>query len=76
MNSRIAVRFAQSFVSLAKEQGELDAVYQDAQFIERTISGSRELQGMLRSPIIKTDKKNGVLKALFGSNVLILNIKK
>jgi F-type H+-transporting ATPase subunit delta len=68
-NPRLASRYAKSLIDLAIEQNALEPTLQDVQLIDGTIRGSRELTSMLRSPIIKTDKKQAVLNAVFGTKL-------
>ncbi len=63
--SRIAHRYAKSVVSLAKNQGELATIKNDADFLKETFEASRELRLLLKNPIIQTSKKLPVLRAIF-----------
>lgn len=67
-NPRLASRYAKSLLDLAIEQNTLDATLKDVQLLEAT-GKNREFANMLRSPIIKGDKKQEILKAIFGSNL-------
>lgn len=64
--SRAASRYAKSLFSLSVERKELDAVHQDMVSIANTCENSRELQLLLKSPVIKPDKKLNILKVIFG----------
>ena len=63
--SRLSSRYAKSILDLATERGVLDEVLRDVRRIDQTISGSRDLDLMLKSPIIHQDKKLETLKILF-----------
>ncbi|MEZ4919778.1 MAG: ATP synthase F1 subunit delta [Saprospiraceae bacterium] len=65
---RIATRYAKSLLDLAVEQNMLEAVHADIQQL-RTATQNRDLNLMLKSPILHSDKKNSVLKALFEGKV-------
>lgn len=60
----IASRYAKSLIDLSVEQSNLENVYNDMQGLSTALE-SRDLYLMLKSPIIKADKKNAILKTLF-----------
>jgi len=66
--TKIGTRYAQALVSLAKERNELDAVFADMQSFGAAYSVSEDLRTMLKSPVIKFDKKLSVLETVFGSH--------
>ena len=66
---KIASRYAKSLVELAQEKGALDRIQADMQLINASCEESRELIVFLKSPIIRTDKKQAVMHELFGSRV-------
>jgi F-type H+-transporting ATPase subunit delta len=66
--TRIAARYAKSLLELATEQNKLEDVRKDMEMLQRAVQ-NRDLYLLLKSPIIKADKKNAVLKALFGGKV-------
>jgi len=66
---RAAARYVRSLLGLAQEQGVLDDVHNDMQFIDKTCNESFELVSLLRSPIIKSDKKKAVLYKIFEGKV-------
>src|ERR1043165_3053424 len=68
-NPRLASRYAKSLVDLAVEHNTLEQTLQDVQRVDATIRGSNEFAVMLRSPVIKADKKNAVLDAVFGAKI-------
>jgi len=63
-NPRLAGRYAKSLVDLAIEQGQLETVYKDMQFLQAVCKSSPELVSVLRSPVIKGDKKQQILTAI------------
>lgn len=67
--TRASSRYAKSLVDLATEQGTLDKVYVDMVLIDKTCKASHDLSVFLRSPIIKTDKKQKVLNSLFSGKI-------
>lgn len=64
--SRLANRYAKALFELALEQKKLDHVGADMALIAQTIEENRELANMLKSPVIKLDKKEKVMTAIFG----------
>lgn len=68
-NPRLANRYAKSLLDLATEQNSLDAVWNDVQFLTRVCNGSSDFVKMLASPVITSDKKLNVLKAVTGNSV-------
>lgn len=71
--TRIATRYAKSLLDLAVEQGKLEAVASDMNSF-REAAKNRDLHLLLKSPIVKPDKKNAVLTAIFGGNVDALSM--
>lgn len=63
-NPRLAARYAKSVLDLAVERGELDTVYKDMIYMRDLCRASRDLVNLLRSPVIKTDKKLQILEAV------------
>jgi F-type H+-transporting ATPase subunit delta len=67
--TKIARRYAKSLLGLARERNMSDKVYADMELIAATCAASRELVTLLRNPIVQGDKKEAVIKALFGSKI-------
>jgi F-type H+-transporting ATPase subunit delta len=70
----VANRYAKSLMELALESNKLDQVRTDMNMIGRLCKESREFELMLNSPIIKTDKKAGVINTLFKGKVSDLTL--
>jgi F-type H+-transporting ATPase subunit delta len=68
-DSRVASRYVKSLLGLAEEQKALEQVHTDMQLFASVCSSSREFVNMLRSPIIKHEKKRDILEAIFKSKV-------
>jgi len=64
IETRVAYRYAKSLIDLSLEKGQLEQVREDMQLVFETIHASHELAVMLKSPVIKTDKKQEILKAI------------
>lgn len=68
-NPRLAARYAKSLVDIAVEKNQLEAVYADVKFLEAVCLGSREFVNLLRSPVIKADKKEKIIEAVTARKV-------
>lgn len=64
---RLAARYARALFDFADEKQAREAVFADMQTMISTCSQSHDFQLMLHSPVIKADKKNNVMKALFAN---------
>jgi F-type H+-transporting ATPase subunit delta len=71
-NPRIAGRYAKSLIDLAVEKKQLEIVYKDMLFLRSTIRSSRDFVNLLKSPVIKADKKDKILEAITKGKVSIL----
>jgi F-type H+-transporting ATPase subunit delta len=63
-NPRLAARYAKSLLGLAIETGQLEKVYTDIQWLQAVTKSSRDFVNLLRSPIVKGDKKLSILNAV------------
>jgi F-type H+-transporting ATPase subunit delta len=68
-NPRLASRYAKSLLDLAVEQNTVDTTLQDIQLLDSISRQSRDFTNMLRSPIIKSDKKKSILDAVVGDKL-------
>ena len=59
---RLAGRYAKSLIDLAREKNQLDLIHSDIVQLQQLCKESRDLLNLLRSPIIKSDKKLAILK--------------
>lgn len=64
-DARVASRYVKSLLGLAVEQGVLEAVNTDMQFFDRVCHSNRDFVLMLKSPIIRHEKKKEILNKLF-----------
>jgi len=67
--TRVAARYAKSFLDFAIEQRQMERAYNDMKYVAEVCASSHEFVIFLKSPIIKTDKKQAVLKQIFSENV-------
>jgi len=67
--TRVASRYAKSFIDLTIEQGVLEQAYADMKYISEVCKTNHDFVSFLKSPIIKTDKKQAVLKEVFSGKL-------
>lgn len=72
---KLSRRYAKSLLELAVETDNLDAVHADMLLIKSTTSASKELQTLLKSPVVKADKKINILVEIFGQDICELSSK-
>ncbi|MEP7278958.1 MAG: ATP synthase F1 subunit delta [Bacteroidota bacterium] len=63
-NPRLAGRYAKSLVDLAIERNQLEDIYKDMQYLLAVCKNSAEFVSVMRSPVIKGDKKQRILAAI------------
>jgi F-type H+-transporting ATPase subunit delta len=66
---RVASRYVKSLLGLAVEQGVLEQVHQDMQLFAKVCEENRTFALMLKSPVIRHDKKKDILEKLFQGKV-------
>jgi len=71
---RVASRYVKSLLDLAVEQGSLDKVDQDMQLFSKVCTENRSFALMLKSPVIRHDKKRDILESLFKGKVTNLSM--
>jgi F-type H+-transporting ATPase subunit delta len=62
---RVSSRYAKSLLELAIEKNVLENVHQDMKMLSSVIANNNDFAQVLKSPIIKSDKKSKVIKAIF-----------
>lgn len=68
-DSRVASRYVKSLLSLAVEQGVIEDVHKDMQMFSNLCIQNRAFTVMLRSPVIRHEKKRAILEAVFSGKV-------
>lgn len=63
-NPRLAGRYAKSLIDLAIEKDQLETVYKDMLFLQSVCKNSRDFVSLLKSPVIKADKKLAIFESL------------
>ena len=71
--TRVSVRYAKSLLDLSLEKGQLEQVREDMQLVSSVIRESHDLQLLLKSPVVKSDKKKEIFKAIFGGKIGVLS---
>jgi len=67
--TKVAKRYARSFLELVAEKGGLESAYNDMKLVLETTSANRDLTVILKSPVVNTDKKVEILRTIYGKNV-------
>ncbi len=68
-NPRLASRYAKSLLDLAVEQNAVDTTLQDVKLMDSICRQSRDFTNLLRSPIIKGDKKQEIINSVVGGKL-------
>ncbi|TND09449.1 MAG: F-type H+-transporting ATPase subunit delta [Bacteroidetes bacterium] len=71
--TRTSHRYAKSLIDFALEQGALEQVHADMLLVLNTIRENRDFELLLKSPVVKTDKKQDILKAIFGGKISVIS---
>lgn len=71
-NPRLAIRYAKSLLDLAQEQGKLEEVFNDMKMLDNLCKTNRGFANVLKSPIIKEDKKNQIIESVTAGRIDIL----
>lgn len=72
---RASIRYAKSLIELSQEQNSLEKVKEDMILFSNVIESNRDFANILKNPVIQTDKKRKVLKAIFDKRVQPLTLK-
>jgi F-type H+-transporting ATPase subunit delta len=73
-DSRVASRYVKSLLGLAVEQGVVESVHADMQLFDKVCHSNRDFVLMLKSPIVRHEKKKEVLAKLFSGRVHALTM--
>lgn len=69
LNPRLAGRYAKSLIDLAIERNQLETIYNDMLYLQAVCKNSREFVTLLKSPVVTSDKKDAILKAITAGKV-------
>ncbi len=68
-NFTIATRYANALLEASEEKNTFDAVAKDMELIFNTFDSSKELRVAISNPILSEEKKNNILREIFGGKV-------
>jgi F-type H+-transporting ATPase subunit delta len=68
-NPRLAARYAKSLIDLANERNQLETVYTDMLYLQALCKESRDFLALMRSPVVKADKKVAIVLAVTKGNI-------
>ncbi|MCW3461914.1 ATP synthase F1 subunit delta [Chitinophaga nivalis] len=68
-NPRLASRYAKSLIDLVQELNQLEVVHTDMLFLQQVMKSNPDVVSLLKSPIIKADKKQKILAAVLDGRV-------
>ena len=66
---RVASRYVKSLLGLAVEQGVLEAVHSDMLLFTKVMKENRDFRVMIKSPVIRHEKKRAILEKVFAGKV-------
>ena len=69
VTNKVAARYAKSLLLLAQERNELAQIKKEMETLSKVIGENRDLKVMLRSPLVKKDKKINVLNLIFKEDI-------
>lgn len=72
--TRVALRYAKSLISLAEERQVLEQVKEDMLTIKSVCEENQDFTDMLKSPIVKGRVKNTILNKIFAKEVCELSL--
>jgi len=68
-STRLTSRYAKSLLNLSVEKNRLDKILSDMNYIKNICSENKDLVLLLKSPVVKSDKKLSILSQIFSSSV-------
>jgi len=75
ISRKVTNRYAKALIELAISENRLDEISKDLEFVQNSISSIRELMLLLKSPIVKRDKKKRVFSEIFSSKISDTTLK-
>lgn len=74
-NPRLASRYAKALMDISIERNEMEQALTDMKTIAETITQSNDFRLFLQSPIIKADKKQAAVQAIFNNKIGATSLK-
>ena len=65
----VSTRYARALMDIAEEKNLFESISEDMDLVLNTISEGKELRKILASPIIDSEKKISIIKAIFENKV-------
>ncbi len=72
--ARLKSRYAKSLLSLVVEKNMLEEALSDMKHIKKVCSTNKDLTLLLKSPVVKTDKKLSILNEIFSKQISKLTL--
>jgi F-type H+-transporting ATPase subunit delta len=69
LNTKITNRYAKALLDLSISENQLDVIVKDLEFVQKNISSLRELSLLIKSPIVKRDKKRKIFSEIFKDKI-------
>jgi F-type H+-transporting ATPase subunit delta len=66
---RVSYRYANSLIQLADDKKIVKKISDDAELIYNTLSSSKELRAVLKSPVVKLGEKKNVMEKIFAKKI-------
>lgn len=74
-NPRLATRYAKSILEIAVEQNQLEEIFKDMLLMQSICKSNKDFVALLKSPIIKADKKGKILDAILSGKISDITFK-
>ncbi len=74
-NTKVKKRYAKALFDLAQEQNLIEEVYADMIFLDEVCKVVPEFKTLMRSPIVKPDKKNKIIASILLPTATLLTKK-
>ena len=72
---KLARRYAKAFFEFSQERDSVEDVIKDIRLIQSVLSENKEFKTIICSPIIRVDKKNGILNEIFQTRVHAITLQ-
>ena len=73
--SKITTRYAKSLLGLVLEKNLLEEIVNDMKLIKSVCSTNKDFSLLLKSPIVKTDKKLSIFNKIFSNTLNELSVE-
>ena len=68
-NPKLSSRYAKALFEFAGEKNQIEEVYGDLQLFANTLKENRELQMLLRNPVIESRQKHQIFESIFNGTL-------